>query len=82
METIATHFREVDYQLAIMCNIYKASASMSAQIVLEQCSRCKVKLHKKKSKVKEQEKAPEISSSSADESYRAVVLGIQTLHSQ
>ena len=57
METIATHLREVHYQLAIACDICKAFASMSVQIILEHCSGCKVKLHKKKSMGKEQEKA-------------------------
>ena len=57
METIATHLREVHYWLAITCNICKAFASMSAQIILEHHSGCKVKSHKKKSKAKEQEKA-------------------------
>ena len=52
---IATHLREVHYELAIACDIYKAFAGMSAQIALEHCSGCKVKSHKKKSKVKEQE---------------------------
>ena len=56
-ETIATHLREVHYQLAITCNICKTFASMLAQIVLEHLSGCKVKLHKKKSKAKDQEKA-------------------------
>ena len=56
-EKIATHLREVHYWLAITCNIYKAFASMSVQIILEHHSGCKVKSHKKKSKVKEQEEA-------------------------
>ena len=38
METIATHLREVDYWLAIVCDICKAFASMSAQIILKHCS--------------------------------------------
>ena len=57
METIATHLREVHYQLAIICDICKTFASTSAQIILEHHSGCKVKSHKKKSKVKDQEKA-------------------------
>ena len=55
-ETIATHLREVHYQLAITCDICKAFASMWVQVILKHCSGCKVKSHKKKSKVKEQEK--------------------------
>ena len=57
METIATHLREVNYWLAITYDICKAFASMSAQIILEHSSGCKVKSHKKNTKVKEQEKA-------------------------
>ena len=53
---IATHLREVHYWLAITCDICKAFVSMLAQVILEHCSGCKVKSHKKKSKVKEQEK--------------------------
>ena len=56
-ETIATHLREVHYQLAITCDISKVFASMSAQIILDHHSGCKVKSHKKKSKVRMQEKA-------------------------
>ena len=55
-EMIVTHLREVHYWLAIACDIWKTLASMSAQIILEHNSGCKVKLHKKKSKMKEQEK--------------------------
>ena len=57
METIVTHLRGVHYWLAITCNICKAFASMSTQIVLQHSSGCKVKLHKKKFKTKEREKA-------------------------
>ena len=70
METITTHLREVHYQLAVTCNICKAFVSMSAQVFLEHCSGCKVKLHKKISKVKEQEKPPKVSSSGTDKSCR------------
>ena len=58
METIATHLREVHYQLATACDICKVFANMSVQIILKHCSGCKIKSHKKKSKSKEQEKAP------------------------
>ena len=56
-KSIAVHLREVHYHLAIPCNICKSFASMSTQVVLEHHSGCKVKSHKKRSKVKEQEKA-------------------------
>ena len=56
-ETIATHLREVHYWLSIACDICKAFANMSGQFVPEHHSGCKVKPHKRKSKVKEQEKA-------------------------
>ena len=56
-ETIATHLREAHYQLAIACDLHKVFASMSVQVTLEHCSGCKDKLHKRKSKVKKQEKA-------------------------
>ena len=39
MDTIATHLREVHYWLAIACDVCKAFANMSAQIVLEHCFR-------------------------------------------
>ena len=55
-ETIATHLRELHYWLAIACDIFKAFATMLAQVILEHCVGCKVKLHKKKSKVRDQEK--------------------------
>ena len=56
METIATHLREVHHRLAITCDICKAFASMSVQVVLEHHVRCKIKLHKKKLRAKDQEK--------------------------
>ena len=70
-ETIATHLMEVHYQLAIAWDLCKLFTSMSAQNILEHCSRCKAKCTKecadqeryemkkshKKSKVQEQEKA-------------------------
>ena len=34
-ETIATHLREVHYWLAITCDVYKAFASISVQIILK-----------------------------------------------
>ena len=37
-ETIATYLREVNHWLTIVCNICKAFASMSAQIILEHYS--------------------------------------------
>ena len=57
METIATYLREVHYQLAIICDICKAFASMSVEIILDYHSGCKVKSHKRSPKAKEQEKA-------------------------
>ena len=56
METITTHLRDGHYWLAIACNICKTFAGMSAQVILEHHSGCKLKSHKKKSKVKQQEK--------------------------
>ena len=56
-ETIAICLREVHYCLAIVCDIWQSFTSMSAQVVLKHCSRCKVQPHKKKPKAKEQEKA-------------------------
>ena len=70
-ETIATHLREVHYWLAIACDLCKSFTRMSAPIILEHWSGCKVKhsiehteqghevkkLHKKKPKVRDQEKA-------------------------
>ena len=69
---IATHFWEVHYRLAIVCDLCKLFTSMSAQSGLEHCSGCKAKhtkecaeqegnekarrSHKKKSKAQEQEK--------------------------
>ena len=48
---------EVHYRMATACDICKALASMSAQVILEHCAGCKTKLHRKKSKSKDQEKA-------------------------
>ena len=45
-EMIAPHLREVQYQLAINCDIFKSFASMSAQSILEHCSGCKAKYAK------------------------------------
>ena len=42
-ETIATHLREVHYQLAINCDLCKSFANMSVQSVLEHHSGCKAK---------------------------------------
>ena len=71
-EMIATHPREVHYQLAITFTLLKSFTSMSVQSILEHCLCCKAKhmkecaeqeghkvkkLHKKRSKVWEQEKA-------------------------
>ena len=67
-ETIATHLREVHYWLAIACDICKAFASTSLQIILEQHSECKVKLHKKKSQEEDQKMPPKVSSSGTDKS--------------
>ena len=84
-EMTATHLREVHYQLAITCDLYKSLTSMSVQRVLEHCSGCKAKhanehaeqegckakkSHKKKSKAQEQEKLPKVSSGGIDESCR------------
>ena len=63
-ETIAINLTEVHYQLAITSDICKTFASMLAQIILEHHSQCKVKLHKKKSKVKDQEKTSSSTSKS------------------
>ena len=41
-ETIAIHLRVVCYHLAIVCDLCKSFTSMSAQIVLEHHSGCKV----------------------------------------
>ena len=73
-DMIATHPQGVNYRLAVVCNLCKSFASMSPQSVLEHHSGCKAKcakecaeqegnekarkLHKKKSKAQEQEKAP------------------------
>ena len=72
-EIIATHLREIHYRLAIVCDLCKSFASMSVQSIFDQYSgftaKCakecaeqegyeRVKsLHKKRSKVWEQEKA-------------------------
>ena len=55
-DMIATHLREAHYWWAITCYICRPFASMLVQIILENHSGCKVKLHQKKSKVREQEK--------------------------
>ena len=69
---IATHLREVNYWLAIACDLCKSFTSMSAQSILEHHTGSKAKYtkecaaheghkakksHKKKSKAQEQEKA-------------------------
>ena len=56
METIATHLREVHYRLAIACNVCQLLGSISAQVVLEHQSGCRMKSHRK-SKVKKQEQS-------------------------
>ena len=71
-KTIVTHLREVHYWLPITCDLCKSFASMSVQIILDDCSGCKAKYvkecaeqaryevqksHKKKSKAWEQEKS-------------------------
>ena len=53
---IATHLREVYYQLTITCNLYNSLTSMSVQSILEHCSGCKVK-HAKECKEEEGHKA-------------------------
>ena len=40
---IATHLREVHYQLAITCNLCNTFTSMSVQSILEHHSGCKAK---------------------------------------
>ena len=55
-EAIAIHLREVHNCLTITCDIFQLFTSMSVQVILEHHSGCKVQSHKKKSKVKEQEK--------------------------
>ena len=55
-EMITTHLREVHYRLAIACNVYQVFTNMSAQVVLEHPSNCRVKPHKK-SKLKRWDKA-------------------------
>ena len=57
-ETIAVHLREVHYCLAIVCDLCHLFASMLVQVLLEHHSGCKVLSHKKKSNMREQEKAP------------------------
>ena len=56
-ETIAIHLREVHYHLAISCDLCQLFTSMSVQVVLKHHYGCKIQSHKKKSKVREQEKA-------------------------
>ena len=55
-ETIATHLWEVHYRLAIACDSCKAFASKSVQVMLEHHGGCNIRMHKKKSKAKDQEK--------------------------
>ena len=43
---IATHFCEVHYRMAIMCNICQAFAGMSTQSILDHHSGCKAKCDK------------------------------------
>ena len=83
-EMIATHLREVHYQLAIICDLCKSFTSMSAQSFLEHHSGCKAKCTKEcteqegcKLKVTQEEvkdtragKTPKVSLSDIDESYR------------
>ena len=54
--TIAIHLREVHFILAIACDVCQSLASMSAQVVLEYQSGCRMKSHKK-SKSKKQDEA-------------------------
>ena len=53
-ETIATHLQEVHYRLAIVCDVCKAFASMSMQVMLEHCAGCQIRMYKKMSKAKDQ----------------------------
>ena len=53
---ITTHLREVQYRLAISCDVCWVFTSMSMLVVLEHQSRCRMKSHKK-SKMKKQDKA-------------------------
>ena len=85
-KTIATHLREVHYQLANTCDLCKSFAYMSAQVIMEHCSGCKVKHeiecteqegHEAKSctrRIPRQENRinlPKVSLSSTDDSCRA-----------